>query len=424
MNIKLRLTVLNFLQFFVWGSYLTSLGGYMYGTLHFRGEQIGLVFMTMGIASLVMPTILGIMADRWMNAERVLGLSHLAGTAALCWASTVTDPVKMFWIMLLVSMSYMPTIALNNTISYDVLHKKGFNPQKSFPPIRVWGTIGFICAMWSVDLLHWTLSHKQLLFAAGAGLIMGLYSFTVPHCPPTGKGSKKSFASSTGLDAFVLFRKRQMLIFFVFAMFLGAALQVTNQWGVPFLDHFKFADEYKNTFGVRYPNILISISQISETLFILTIPFFLGKLGIKKVMLMSITAWVFRFGLFAIGDPGRGLFLLVVSMIVYGMAFDFFNISGSLFVEREADKKVRASAQGLFMLMTNGIGAIIGSFASGWVIQAQTADNVTDWKTVWLLFAGYALLLAIAFPLVFKYKHVPASAREVAEAKVIEATPH
>ena len=424
MNIKFRLTILNFLQFFVWGSYLTSLGGYMYGTLHFKGEQIGLVFMTMGIASLIMPTIFGIIADRWMNAERVLGLSHIAGAVALYRASTITDPAKMFWIMLLVSMCYMPTIALNNTVSYDVLHKKGYNPQKAFPPIRVWGTVGFICAMWSVDLLQWTLNHKQLLFASAAALIMGLYSFTVPSCPPSGAGAGKTFASAMGLDAFVLFRKKHMLIFFLFGMFLGAALQITNQWGVPFLDHFKFTEEYKNTFGVKYPNILISISQISETLFILTIPFFLGRFGIKRVMLMSITAWFFRFGLFAIGNPGSGLPLLILSMIVYGMAFDFFNISGSLFVEREADKKIRASAQGLFMLMTNGIGAIIGSFASGWVVQTHTNGNITDWKAVWLIFGFYALVLAIVFPLVFKHKHVQPSAGETEMAEAIGMTPH
>ena len=424
MSIKFRLIFLNFMQFFVWGSYLTSLGGYMYGTLHFKGGQIGLVFMTMGIASIVMPTILGIVADRWVNAERVLGLSHIAGAVALYWASGVTDPIKMFWAMLLVSCCYMPAIALNNTVSYDVLHKKGLNPQKNFPPIRVWGTVGFICAMWAVDLLHWTLSYKQLLFASVAGVVMGVYSFTVPSCPPAGANTKKSLASAMGLDAFVLFRRKQMLIFFLFAMFLGAALQITNQWGVPFLDHFKFTEVYRDTFGVKYPNILISISQISETLFILTIPFFLGKFGIKKVMLMSITAWVFRFGLFGVGNPGGGLILLVLSMIVYGMAFDFFNISGSLFVEREAGKKIRASAQGLFMLMTNGIGAIIGSFASGWVVQSHTVGDVTDWKTVWLLFASYAFVLAIIFLIAFKYEHVVPTPDEIETGEAIEMTPH
>lgn len=413
MNIRLRLTVMNFLQFFIWGSYLTSFGGYMFGVLHFKGEEIGLVFMTMGIASLFMPTLLGIVADRWINGERVLGLCHLIGAGLLYWVSTIHEPVKMFWVMLLVSMSYMPTIALNNAVSYSVLQRKGYIVQKVFPPIRVWGTIGFICAMWFVDIMHWTLTPSQFYVSAVAAAVMGLYSFTITKCPPVKTGEKKNLAASLGLDAFVLFRKRKMLIFFLFAMMLGAALQITNQWGVSFLDHFKDTEAYKNTFGVKYPNILISISQMSETLFILTIPYFLIKLGIKKVMLMSIVAWVFRFGLFGIGNPGGGLILLILSMIVYGMAFDFFNISGSLFVESEADKSIRGSAQGLFMLMTNGVGAIIGSYGSGWVVQNYTVDNVTDWQSVWFVFASYALVLAIIFPLVFKYKHDPVMAMSV-----------
>jgi NHS family xanthosine MFS transporter len=405
--IKLRLIILNFLEFFIWGSYLTSFGGYMFGVLHFEGSQIGLVFMTMGLASIFMPTLLGIVADRWVNAERVLGLCHLAGAGLLYWVSTIHNPVTMFWVMLLVSMSYMPTIAMNNSVAYSILKRKGFDPQKAFPPIRVWGTIGFICAMWFVDIIHWTLKPAQFYVSAAAAVVMGIYAFTVPKCPPEKSKEKKGFLASLGLDAFVLFKRRKMIIFFLFAMFLGAALQITNQWGVPFIDHFKFTEEYKNTFGVKYPNILISISQISETLFILTIPFFLGRFGIKKVMLMSIFAWVFRFGLFGVGNPGGGLWLLVLSMIVYGMAFDFFNISGSLFVEREADIKTRASAQGLFMLMTNGIGAIIGSYSSGWVVQNHTINNVTDWPTIWFIFSAYALVLGLIFPFVFKYKHDP-----------------
>jgi NHS family xanthosine MFS transporter len=414
MNIKIRLIIMNFLQFFIWGSYLTSFGGYMYYTLQFKPANIGLIFMTMGIASIFMPTILGIVADRWLNAERVLGLSHIAGSIALYWASTINDPGIMFWVFLLVCMTYMPTIALNNTVSYIVLNKKGItDTQKAFPPIRVWGTVGFIAAMWFVDIMHWTPSHVQLIVASIASLIMGVYCFTIPSCPPSGKTEKRSIAATLGLDAFVLFKRRTLLVFFIFAMFLGGALQITNQWGVPFLNHFSETPAYKDTFGVKYPNILISISQISETLFILTIPFFLGKFGIKKVMLMSILAWVLRFALFGIGDPGSGLWLLVLSMIIYGMAFDFFNISGSLFIERESPKSIRASAQGLFMLMTNGVGAMIGSFGSGWVVQQFTVDQVTDWKPVWLIFAAYALVLAITFPLIFRYKHDPTLAVQV-----------
>ena len=409
MSIKFRLIAMNFLEFFVWGGWLISIGGYLGGTLHFTGTQIGAVFTTLGIASLFMPALMGIIADKWINAEKVLGICHIVGAGMLLWASTITDPQVFFWVMLLNSMFYMPTIALNNTVSYIVLEQKGFNIIKDFPPIRVWGTIGFIAAMWIVDIFGWKSSNMQLIFSAVSALVLGFYSFTMPKCAPV-KTRSASFISSLGLDAFVLFKQRKMFIFFLFAMFLGAALQITNAFGGSFLESFQTT--HPDTFGVKHPILLLSISQISETLFILTIPFFLYKFGIKKVMLMSIIAWVFRFGLFAIGDPGNGLYLLVLSMIIYGMAFDFFNISGSLFVENEVKANIRASAQGLFMFMTNGIGAMIGGYGSGLIVDYFTRVNpVTkeiifrDWQSIWFTFAGYALVLAIIFPLVFKYKH-------------------
>ena len=404
MSVRLRLIVMNFLQFFVWGSWLISIGVYLGGTLHFTGSQIGAVFTTMGIASLFMPALMGIIADKWLNAERVFGCCHIMGAGMLLWASTVTDPIVFFWVMLLNSMFYMPTIALNNTVSYSVLENNGFEIVKDFPPIRVWGTVGFIAAMWTVDLAGLKSGKYQLVFSAVAALILGIYSFTLPRCPPE-KSRGTSFFAAAGLDAFVLFRQRKMVIFFLFAMFLGAALQITNAFGGSFLESFQTT--YANTFGVKHPILLLSISQISETLFILTIPFFLQKFGIKKVMLMSILAWVFRFGLFAIGDPGTGLYLLVLSMIIYGMAFDFFNISGSLFVEKEVKPGIRASAQGLFMFMTNGVGAMIGGYGSGLVVDHFTENGITNWQNTWFTFAGYALLLAIIFPIVFKYEHLP-----------------
>ena len=403
MNIKFRLILMNFLQFFIWGSWLISIGNYLGGTLHFTGAQIGAVFSTLGIASLFMPAIMGIIADKLLNAERVLGLCHLIGAGMLVWASTVTDPNMFFWVMLLNSMFYMPTIALNNTVSYIVLEQKGFNIVKDFPPIRVWGTIGFIAAMWIIDLFGWKSTNMQLLFSAASALVLGLYAFTMPACPPVKTNKVKSMLTSLGLDAFVLFKQRKMFIFFVFAMFLGAALQITNAFGGSFLD--SFSSTHPDSFGVKHPILLLSISQISETLFILTIPFFLHKFGIKKVMMISIVAWVLRFGLFAIGDPGTGLYLLVLSMIIYGMAFDFFNISGSLFVENEAPTNMRASAQGLFMFMTNGLGAMFGGYGAGLVVDYFTKTGVTDWQSTWFAFAGYALVLAVIFPLVFKYKH-------------------
>jgi NHS family xanthosine MFS transporter len=398
---------MNFLEFFVWGAWLISLGAYMSNVLHFSGVQVGGIYGTMGLASMVTPALFGIVADRWLNAERVLGICHIIGALLLFWASTVTDYGMFYLIMLFNSFVFMPTIALNNTVSYIILGKRGFNVVRDFPPIRVWGTVGFVCAMWIVDLCGWNNSPLQLYVSAGAGLLLGIYSFTLPACFPVRSGPTPSLVSSLGLDAFVLFKRRKMLIFFVFALLLGAALQITNAFGSTFIDDFSKSPAYANSFGVRHSNLLLSVSQISETLFILTIPFFLRRFGIKQVMLMSIFAWVFRFGLFGVGNPGSGLPLLILSMIIYGMAFDFFNISGSLFVEREADINIRASAQGLFMLMTNGIGAFLGTYISGRVVDYFTVGGVKDWHSIWFSFAGYALLLGIVFPLVFRYKHEP-----------------
>jgi NHS family xanthosine MFS transporter len=415
MDIKLRLTVLNFLQFFVWGAWLISLGGYLIVTLGFTGGQVGAIYATMGIASLFMPAVAGIIADRFVNAERVYGGLHILSGITLFLASQATDYGTIYTLMLLNAMAYMPTIALANTVSYTVLGQRGLDVVKTFPPIRVWGTVGFIVAMWMTDLLGWTKSPLQLQISAVGAIALGLYAFTLPACPPGLAGEKRSFVASLGLDAFVLFKQQRMLVFFVFSMLIGAALQITNAFGGPFLEDFRAT--YPDSFGVQHPNLLLSISQISETLFILTIPFFLRRFGIKTVMLMSIVAWALRFGLFAVGNPGPGLPLLVLSMIVYGMAFDFFNISGSLFVEQETDERIRASAQGLFMLMTNGIGAFLGGIGSGWVVDHFTsAEGLKDWPSIWWSFAAYAIVLGVLFPLLFRYKHDPAQAERLAVA--------
>lgn len=414
MSIRLRLTVMNFMQFFVWGAWLISLGAYLIATLGFTGGQVGSIYATMGVAALFMPGLMGIVADRWVNAERLYGGLHLLGAGLLLWASTVESYETLYGILLLNAMVYMPTIALNNAISYRLLEQHGLNVVQTFPPIRVWGTVGFIVAMWMVDLAGWTRSALQLYISAAGAVFLGLYAFTLPACVPARGEAKKSLVSALGLDAFVLFRRREMLVFFIFAMLLGAALQVTNAFGGAFLTD--FSDTHPESFGVRYPNILISISQISETLFILTIPFFLRRFGIKVVMLISIFAWMFRFGLFAVGDPGAGLWMLVLSMIIYGMAFDFFNISGSLFVDREAEPKIRASAQGLFMVMTNGVGAFLGSMAAGAVVDHFTVAGAKDWTSIWLTFAAYALVLGVLFPFLFRYRHDPAAMTAVRHA--------
>lgn len=412
MGIKFRLTAMQFLQFFIWGAWLISLGSYMNNTLHFEGGQIGAIFATMGIAALFMPGLTGIIADKWINAERLYGLLHLIGAGALFYASTATTYQEMYWAMLLNMLAYMPTLSLANTVSYNALEKYHLDLIKDFPPIRVWGTVGFICAMWAVDLTGFKNGAAQLYVAAISALVLGIYSFTLPPCPPA-RSENKTVLSAFGLDALVLLKQKKMAIFFLFSMLLGAALQITNTYGDTFLNSFKDLPEYADSFGVQHSVILLSFSQMSETLFILAIPFFLKHFGIKRVMLISMFAWVFRFGLFGLGNPGDGLWMLILSMIVYGMAFDFFNVSGSLFTEMEAHSSIRASAQGLFFMMTNGIGAFVGGYASGAVVDffsvyAESGEVISrEWTPIWLIFAGYALLIGILFGLVFRYKHVP-----------------
>ncbi|MGH8084107.1 MAG: nucleoside permease [Lysobacter sp.] len=413
MNLKLRLIVLNFLQFFIWGAWLLTIGAYWFQNKQWSGTGFGAIFSTMGIASLFMPSLMGIVADKWINAERLYGLLHIGGAVVLFMLPQVDDPTTMFWVMLLNMVFYMPTIALAIAVAYNALKNDGRDVVRDYPPIRVWGTIGFIAALWTVSLLGLETSAGQFHVAAGASLLLGLYAFTLPPCPPKlGRGEKRSLVDVLGLTSFRLFRNRNMAIFFIFAMLLGAALQLTNAYGDTFLHDFAADPRYADLLAVRYPAIIMSISQISEALFILTIPFFLKRFGIKAVMTMSMLAWFLRFGLFAYGDPGPGLWMIVLSCIVYGMAFDFFNISGSLFVEGQSDPKIRASAQGLFMMMTNGVGAVFGSVASGFVIEHwfTYADNSKDWHGIWVTFALYSLVVAVLFVLLFKHKHAPAAA--------------
>ena len=408
MNTKLRLIIMSFLQFFIWGSWLITIGAYWFQTKHWSGAQFGAIFSTMGIASIFMPSLMGIVADKWMNAEKLYGFLHIMGGIVLLTVPMVDNPSTMFWVMLLNMIFYMPTLALSIAVAYSVLKKEGRDVLKDYPPIRVWGTIGFIVALWTISLLHIETSAKQFYVAAAAAFLLGFYSFTLPKCPPQLKNKKnQTLIDALGLKSFTLFKDPKMATFFIFTLLLGAALQLTNAYGDTFLHDFATAPAYKNLIAVKYPAIIMSISQISETLFILAIPFFLKRFGIKTVMLFSMLAWVLRFGLFAYGDPGTGLWMIILSCIVYGMAFDFFNISGSLFVETQTDPTIRASAQGLFMMMTNGFGAVLGSSLSGLVIQKYFtyADSTKNWHGIWLTFALYALVIAVLFVIIFKHKH-------------------
>ncbi|OWR13968.1 nucleoside permease [Chryseobacterium sp. VAUSW3] len=432
MNLKLRLTIVSFLQFFVWGAWLTTLGTYGFAYKQWSGAEFGAVFSTLGIASIFMPALMGIVADKWINAEKLYGALHILYGVTLFLLAKTDDPTTFFWILLIGMCFYMPTLSLSNSISYKLLKDSHYDVVKVFPPIRVWGTIGFIAAMWTTNIFSDeqsfsdfgisvgnslanifgnSLNANQFYLAGIFAIILGIFAFFLPKCPPPRLISQNAtITQKLGLDAFSLFKQRKMALFFIFSMFLGAALQLTNMYGDTYLKDFGSVEAFKDSAVVQYSTMIISISQISETLFILAIPFFLYKFGIKKVMLISMFAWVLRFGFFSAGAPeGFGLLLIILSNIIYGMAFDFFNISGSLFVESTTDSKIRSSAQGLFMMMTNGFGAILGSAVSGWAISSffTTQDGGKAWHEIWLVFAIYAFVVAILFAILFKHKHNP-----------------
>ena len=411
MMLKIRLALMNFLEFAVWGAYLTSMGTYLVN--HDMAQHIGIFYAMQGIVSIFMPAIMGIVADRWIPAQRLLGFCHLiAGLfmgAMVYYANTAGGDIAFGTLFTLYSISvafYMPTLALTNSVAYNALTKAGLDTVKDFPAIRVFGTVGFICTMWLVDLMGFQANENQFATSGLIGILLFLYTFSLPACPVSSSNEKQSISEALGLKAFALFKQKRMAIFFIFSMLLGVSLQITNGFANPFITSFGSIPEYADTFGVQHANMLISLSQMSETVCILLIPFFMKRFGIKNVMLIAMFAWVLRFGLFGAGNPGSGVWMFVLSMIVYGVAFDFFNISGSLFVDKSTDSEIRSSAQGLFMLMTNGIGATIGTLGAQQVVNYYTVDGVTEWQSCWYIFAAYALVVGIAFALIFRPKKV------------------
>jgi len=443
MNIKVRLIIMNFLEYAAWGAYLTCMGRFL-GS-HGLGANIGWFYSIQGIVSLFMPALMGIVADRWIPAQKVLSLCHaLAGMfmIAACWYSVSAGAdlqfAPLFSLYTISVAFYMPTIALSNSVAFNGLVSNGFDTVKDFPPIRVFGTIGFIVTMWVVDILGFQATAYQYAVSGGISLVLACYALTLPNCPvKPADEPNKSLVEALGLEAFSLFKQKKMAIFFIFSMLLGMCLQVTNGYANPFLGSFEYFKEWTHTFGVEHSNILISISQISEALCILAIPFFLKKFGIKNVMLMAMLAWVFRFGFFGLGNPGfPGVILFILSCIIYGFAFDFFNISGALYVDQETDVKIRSSAQGLFMMMTNGLGATIGTLSAQAIVNnvvpavdanalgiVRDAEGKIDWSAIsedllpaiqqaaqtswegwqmaWYIFAGFALVVAVLFWIVF-----------------------
>lgn len=412
-SLKFRLTAMNFLEFAVWGAYLTSMGSYLYNVG--LADNIGWFYAVQGIVSIFMPGLMGVVADRWIPAQRLLGLCHLlaglfmGGAAFYALRAGGGSPdMSVFFSLYTLSVAfYMPTLALSNSVAFNGLTAAGLDTVKDFPPIRVFGTIGFICTMWVVSLLHYETTAGQFVVSAALSLLLGVYAQTLPACPVNKGDGRQKLSQALGLDAFALFRQKRMAIFFLFSMLLGVSLQITNGFASPFIKAFADVGIYQGTFGVEYTGMLISLSQISETCCILLIPFFLKRFGIKRVMMIAMLAWVLRFGFFGLGNPGGGVWLFILSMIVYGVAFDFFNISGALFVDKNTAPGIRSSAQGLFMIMTNGLGASIGTLSAQAVVNHFVNDvpveqQIAGWQTCWYIFAAYALVVLLLFALVFR----------------------
>lgn len=442
-NIKTRLAIMNFLEFAVWGAYLTSLGSYLFEIG--LSQKIGIFYAIQGIVSIFMPAVIGIIADRWIPAQKMLSICHcIAGVAMLgagLYADGAGDAVQFGPLFSLYTLSvafFMPTIGLANSVAYSALNRAGLDTVKNFPPIRVFGTVGFIVSMLVSNFTGFQDTYGQLLTSGGISIILALYALTMPACP-VNKNAAKSLAATLGLNAFKLFKDRQMAFFFIFSMLLGVSLQITNGFANPFIKSFGNMEIFHDSFGANNANALISLSQMSETLCILLIPFFLRRFGIKVVMLMSMFAWVLRFGFFGLGNPGELVWLFILSMIVYGIAFDFFNVSGSLYVDQRTDNSIRSSAQGLFMLMTNGIGATIGTLGAQAVIdhyvptfqveqgqyltEAQSQALSSGWSTAWFIFAAYALIVAVAFLFLFKNPQKKLSTTIAESADLGLATP-
>lgn len=402
LNIETRLKIISFLQFFIWGTWLISLSSYMIKTLGFTSVEVGLVYSNVGIGCLFMPTVLGIIADKWIPANYLYLLCHLVGAISLIFAGFVSHPTVMIVVMLIHCLAFMPSISLSYSIIFYFLAKSQKDPVTYFPKMRVYGTVGLISAMCTISLLKLELSHIQLFIGAATSLILALFTAFLPRIDLVKQQEKKSIISILGLDALTLFKHYRMCVFFLFTLFLGAILQINNAFVSPFLHDFSDIEAYRSSLIIIYPGILLSLSQVAEIFFIICIPFFLRRFGIKGVLVISLFAWALRFGFLAYADPSSlGVLLFILSMISYGCGFDFFNVSGSIFIEQSVSAKIRNSAQGLFMIM-KGFGATLGVILGGIIVNYFTLDGVRDWTTIWLIFSIYAIVLLVLFLISFR----------------------
>ena len=401
-----RLSAMMFLQFFIWGAWFVTLGTYLVqGPLKASASQVATAFLSQSIGAIVAPFLVGLIADRYFAAQRILAVLHLAGAVLMWFASTATSFDAFAAYVMAYMLLFMPTLALANSVAMRHMQ----SPEKQFPPVRVAGSIGWIVAGVLIGWLGWEQAHRlELTFrmAAAASLMLGLYAFTLPHTPPLAQQRNASLGQILGLDALRLLKSRSYLVFFL------ASIAIC----VPLSFYYNFTNPYLNDLGVRGAAGLQSLGQVSEVLLMLAMPFLFARLGVKTMLAIGMAAWVLRYGMFAYGDAGGGFVLLVIGIVLHGICYDFFFVTGQIYTDAHAGPAVRSSAQGFITLATYGVGMLIGPFLSGAVVEYYTTAAGPDWQKIWLFPAAVAFVVLVAFLLLFRERPVSAGAPSTSSA--------
>lgn len=383
-----KLSAMMFLEYFIWGAWYVTMATYMTGILHSNGVQVGAAYSALAIATMISPFFIGMVADKYFAAQKIMGVFHIVGGVLLYLATQIENNAVFYWVILLYSLLYMPTIALSNNIAFSQMT----DPGKQFPWIRVFGTLGWIGAGITIDNLGIAETASTWYLAAGASVTLGLISFLLPNTPPKGQGAGAS--SALGVEAFVLFKDKAYLIFFV------AAILVC----IPLSFYYGFANLFLGQVGMENATSKMTLGQFSEALFILAIPFLFNTIGVKKMLLLGISAWLLRYVCFAFGNADSNLWMLYAGIILHGVCYDFFFVTGYMYTEKKAGEKIKNAAQGLFTFATYGLGMFIGTWFSGFTSDFYTVDGVFQWKSIWMVPAYISVAVLVYFILFFKEK--------------------
>jgi nucleoside transporter len=388
-NTGILLALMMLLEYFIWGSWYVTMGTYMGEHLGSSGLQIGAAYSALAIATMISPFFVGMIADRFFAAQKLMGVLHLLGAVLLFFATKITGNAAFYWVILFYSLLYMPTIALSNSVAFSQMS----DPGKQFPWIRVFGTVGWIVAGILIGKLSIEKTSATFLMAAGASAALGLISFILPNTPPKAK-TATSASKALGTEAFVLFKDKSYLVFFI------AAILVC----IPLSFYYGFANPFLNELGVENAATKMTLGQVSEGLFILAIPFLFYRIGVKNMLLLGMSAWILRYIFFAYGDAGAATWMLYAGIILHGVCYDFFFVTGYMYTEKKAGEKIKSAAQGLFTFATYGLGMFIGTWFSGIIVDKYKLIEGHDWKAIWFVPAGIAVAVLIYFIIFFKEK--------------------